>query len=109
MSNPSASSRAYSRRVANANSKAWSRRTARTPIFQRFLDQLMAADAAEVIAAERDYLRRKLVPSGGFDAAERDFRESMFGFEDRPAGGPHTGGHYGEEVSMRNVFRVDRG
>ena len=72
--------------MPSPNSKPWSG-PRRTPTFQRFLDQLTPAEAGDLIAAERDYLRQRLVPSGGFDAAERDFRESMFGYEDHPAGG----------------------
>jgi hypothetical protein len=72
--------------MPSPNSKPWIG-PSRTPTFQRFLDQLEPAEAADLIAAERDYLKRALVPSGGFDAAERDYRESMLGFEDRPAGG----------------------
>jgi hypothetical protein len=60
----------------------------RSPDFQRYLDTLPPKKAREVIAQERQFLNERALsgPSDIRGAAERDFVESMRGFEDRPAG-----------------------
>lgn len=60
----------------------------RSVSFQRYLNDRPDL-AAELIAAETRYRRSKIGSRGSgseFDAYERDFFESMRGFEDPPAG-----------------------
>ena len=69
--------------MPNPNSKPPRGASPRTSKFQRYLDQLTAEAAAELIAAERTYVRETLARDSEVEAAERDFRESFFGYEDR--------------------------
>lgn len=60
----------------------------RSPLFQHHLDRLPPGQARELIAQERQFLNSRALngPSDIRNAAERDFEESMHGFEDLPAG-----------------------
>lgn len=54
----------------------------RSRAFQEYLLRQTPERRAEIVAGERDYEKAQAVPSGPKAARERDFDESMRGFED---------------------------